>query len=171
MKAHGNLVHGECFNSLLLSIGQLIVTCGSLEFETHVWIWGFSSDEADKEKWRQKWFKDRKRHVVEVVKALPVDPLIISAAETIWDEAERAMDVRNTIAHSPVIFMDRGADVPHLMKVADLRTAGGGNMQEYSQKEIDEATNTVNDINHRLQNIRPVIEQAVGKKINLNYQE
>ena len=49
MKTHGNLVYGECFDSLFLSVGKLIVTCGSLEFETYVWIWGFSTDEADKE--------------------------------------------------------------------------------------------------------------------------
>ena len=171
MKTHGNLVYGECFDSLFLSVGKLIVTCGCLEFETYVWIWGFSPDEADKEKWRQKWFKDRKGRAVEIARTLPIDPLILSAAETIWDEAEKVMAFRNAVAHSPVIFMDRGAEAPHLMKIVDFKTAGTGKMQEYTQEEIDEATNKVDDINQRLQNIRQVIEQAVGKKINLKYHE
>src|SRR5438046_1736679 len=136
MKPHGNLIQGEVFNPLVFAVGQLIVNCGCLEFETHVWIWGLSPDAADKEKWRHKLFKDRNKRVIEIVKGLTIDPQIISAAEGIWNEAEQVMSFRNAIAHSPVLFMDRGVGVPHLMKVADFRTAGSGNMQEYSQKEI-----------------------------------
>jgi hypothetical protein len=174
MKTHGFILDGaEPCIPIVYSIGRLIVTCGCLEMQSYVWIEGFSPGE--KEKWRDKkhLFEARRKRVVEIVKGLAIDPLLISCAQTVWGDAKKEMEYRNIVAHSPVIYKYNGpdAETPHFIKIPDIKSFAEGDLNDYTQKEIDEATERVHDVNKRLENVRRLIESSIGIEINIDYRE
>jgi hypothetical protein len=45
-RTYGNLISTTAANPLSFVIGQFLVNCGMLEFETYVWIHGFGAESA-----------------------------------------------------------------------------------------------------------------------------
>ena len=113
VRTFGHLVDGPFLDPLYLSVGRLIVSCGCLEGQTYRWIELFKPEE--KEKWRKKFtgFEARRKRVVEIIRGLPIDPLVQEGAASILGRRQTCnLEFRHVChhAHSPIFLQDNGPD-------------------------------------------------------------
>jgi hypothetical protein len=171
VQTFGHLVDGPFLDPLHRSVGRLIVTCGCLEGQTYRWIELFKPDE--KEKWRKKYtgFDTRRNRVIEIIRGLPIDPLIQEGAVSIWDDAKVTMELRHVVAHSPIILQDNGPDTAerYMIRVFDYHSYKDGDCQEYNQHDIDNATMKVDDVNARLEGMFTALTALMGIKVEMTY--
>jgi hypothetical protein len=164
-QVYGNLISTSAANPLAFAIGQFLVNCGMLEFETYVWILGFgASDPANKEKCKRELFNDRKQRLLRIVEQLPVLDEAKAAVRQVWDETAKIMEFRNVIAHNPVVVQYNGPDanLEWFIRVIDANTLVLGNLKEYVQADIDGMTDLAHGISKRILNLREAIGGMVG---------
>jgi hypothetical protein len=168
-KVHGNLIATSAANPMVFAIGQFIVNCGGLEFETYLWIHGFgASDPKNMEDAKKELFTARRQRILRIMNGLPIAAVVKKAVEEVWNETIEVMDFRNVIAHSPVMVQYNGPEgnPEWFVRVIDAKSMGSGNLKEYRQKEIDDMASRVNELNRRICNLRHVIG---GGQIQIRY--
>jgi hypothetical protein len=169
VKVHGDLIAVAAADPMVFAIGQFMVNCGRLEFETYVWIHGFGAgDPRNKEDAKKELFNARKNRVLRIMNGLPLAPEVKKGVEQVWNETTEVMELRNVIAHSPVMVQHNGpeSNPEWCIRVIDARSMGSGNLKEYPKKEIDAMADRVNELNKRLFNLRHVIG---GGQIKISY--
>jgi hypothetical protein len=81
------------------------------------------------------------------------------------------MEFRHIVAHSPILLQYNGPDAaePHMIRVFDYQSYKDGDCQEYNQHDIDNATNTVDDVNTRLEGMFDALTTIMGIKVEMTY--
>src|SRR5262245_54956407 len=128
-KVYGNLISTSAADPMALAIGQFMVNCGMLEFESYVWIHGFgASDTANKNAAKNEMFNARRNRVLFIMNGLPIPPEVKKSVAEVWTEAAELMKFRNVIAHNPVMVQYNGPEgkPEWFIRVINAKSIGSG---------------------------------------------
>src|SRR5262245_42840559 len=122
---YGHLISTPAANPLSFAIGQFLVNCGVLEFESYVWIHGFgANDPQELIACKTELFAARKTRLVRIMEGLPIAAEAKVGIREVWGEAIDIMRLRNIVAHNPILVQYNGSDAKPewTIRVIDART-------------------------------------------------
>ena len=154
----GHKVNQPGTDPWLIAIGKLIVNFATLEFQTYYWLTQltqtFPLPSAD----GRAFFRTRVERILSMAgsraECAPWGGQIRSA----WQKALDLAEFRNSIAHSPLIFLWEKGDEsrgPKEVAIVDVRSA-------VRSDQVAEVTIKLADLHVKLDAIPPVAEELLG---------
>lgn len=139
-------------------IGKLIVNFSALEMECIHWLVQLSEDATVLSSLGESQFKTRTAQVMQLVEARSIGSAWRREAIGSWNKALRLAELRNRVAHNPIVFAWKSAHEigePDFIGVPSLRRKGTPPKESLlSGPTIDAAVDETADLAQRLHRLR-----------------
>jgi len=104
------VVNSQYGQELIPLVGKLILNFGTLEMQSHVWIDHLSKDEVLVDLALESPFSRRVDLIHQLIDREELDSKVKEQAHEAWRAASDLSEVRNAVAHNPLIWGWRGAE-------------------------------------------------------------
>jgi hypothetical protein len=106
------------------SIGGLILNFGTIEFSSFRWIQHFATDPLVGDLSMDMTLAKRLRVILELIERSALSTESRKRAIGLWSEVGKMSEMRNTIAHNPIVF-GVGADKQPVMGIPNVKNMKG----------------------------------------------
>lgn len=140
------------------AIGKVILSFGLLEVESHMWLLQMPDEP---EVFPKDSFGKRASRIQQLIERFAFDDKWRADAVGAWEKALALAEVRNGLAHSPLLFGGSDLEIdngePDWIGVVDVRLLGQGKTQaeaQYSLQDIAQTTDAIAELVEELGGLR-----------------
>lgn len=154
----------------VIAIGKFMVNFGGIEWTTFLWIDRLSNDPLLKELTLEMPLARRIGVIRRLLESREPGKKLLNEARSAWGKAEKLAQLRNDIAHNPIVFGWHGPEekrTPDFIGSLNFRKVKSGAhtttpLLEFSalNRGIDEAAAIAQKLHELLESIAPVPSEA-----------